>query len=258
MWHFANSAMMTKQDLKKIDVFALGLIWAEILGNHNVIESLDGDDPQLLRLLEILKKVDQPQEGEWEELKELGYFDQMLKFAKAVATDDKKEVEKLLSGYDADGGKWRPNNPPGNISQRDALNMPYMGITEWVRQRSRSLARTSRGPELIRQATRFAYTNRPTIEQLLRDEYFADLCDERTFLLPWEGSLESPYFEDVAADLASIVRIQERARRNKAMPGTNDKEEATKSINKVHAMVRSQIRHVKRPKPKTPAKSPKK
>merc|ERR1712100_532115 len=84
MWGWADASRMTKQDLKSLDIFAVGLIWAGLLGGGPVILCDEVNDPPRFRLLEILQKVDRPSE---EDLKELSF-----------SAGEEHFIEKLLEG----------------------------------------------------------------------------------------------------------------------------------------------------------------
>eukprot|EP00933_Yihiella_yeosuensis_P042593 TRINITY_DN37212_c0_g1_i1.p1 TRINITY_DN37212_c0_g1~~TRINITY_DN37212_c0_g1_i1.p1 ORF type:complete len:761 (-),score=141.86 TRINITY_DN37212_c0_g1_i1:63-2084(-) len=184
MWGWADTQKMTKTDLKSLDVFALGLVWAGLRARQSVITHEEGVDPPKFRLLEILRKVDKPNV---EELGELGFSLDVSEFVCNVL-DDNLEVVRA----EMDPEAW-----PENAEAREALlHEPYIGVREWVRRHAVSKdISSSRALDLIEKSSRFSYTNRPTVLDLVEDPYFKDLR-EATPPRQW-AHREAPHFDDI-------------------------------------------------------------
>lgn len=183
MWGWADTKQMTKRDLKSLDVFALGLVWAGLLARRSVITHEEGVDPPKFRLLEILRKVDRPADGE---LNELGFGADVAEFVSDVLSNNLEAVRAEISSPE-----W-----PENQARREALlHQPYAGIRDWILKHNKQLSPGSPSLDLIEEATRFSYRRRPTVEMLLNDPYFDDLRAE-TPPRHW-AHREAPHFDDV-------------------------------------------------------------
>eukprot|EP00930_Biecheleria_cincta_P028697 TRINITY_DN20014_c0_g1_i1.p1 TRINITY_DN20014_c0_g1~~TRINITY_DN20014_c0_g1_i1.p1 ORF type:complete len:681 (-),score=114.92 TRINITY_DN20014_c0_g1_i1:312-2354(-) len=164
MWGWADTTRMTKRDLKSLDVFAFGLVWAGLLTRQSVITHTEGVDPPKFRLLEILRKVDRPKDFE---LMDLGFSTDVANFVCAVLDNDIDAVRAEILSDD-----W-----PENQALREALlHEPYRGIRAWIRCHAVSKdVVNSRGLMLIEGSTKFSYKLRPAVAELLDDAYFTDL-----------------------------------------------------------------------------------
>lgn len=169
MWGWADTRQMTKRDLKSLDIFALGLVWAQLLTRKNVITHEEGVDPPKFRLLEILQKVDRPSPSE---LLELGFGEDVAKFVRQVLAGDVEAIREEVTGSSSEKRGDREK----------VLEEPYIGIREWVRrfQAIVSPSAPSESPTLalIEAATRFSYRRRPSVGTLLKNHFFADLQAE--------------------------------------------------------------------------------
>jgi len=203
MWGWADTKQMTKKDLKSLDVFAFGLVWAGLLTKRSVITHEEGVDPPKFRLLEILRKVDRPTDAD---LWVLGFSEDVARFVRCVLADDLEAVREEMACPD-----W-----PQNKEQREAwVDASYIGIREWVRQHAvHKEWRTSDGLALIEGAARFSYRERPTVEELLGSPYFDDLRNE-TPPKNWQHR-EAPHFEDVREALEKEQGRQRTAMQRRA------------------------------------------
>ncbi|CAE8648186.1 unnamed protein product, partial [Polarella glacialis] len=147
MWGWADTKMMMKRDLKSLDVFAFGLVWAGLLTRRSVITHEEGVDPPKFRLLEILRKVDRPKDSE---LAELGFSEDVAVFVCNVLDDSDESLEAVRAEMVSD--EW-----PEKQAQREALlHEPYSGIREWVRSHTQASQEigNSRALSLIEDAAR--------------------------------------------------------------------------------------------------------
>lgn len=166
MWGWADTGQMTKRDLKSLDVFALGLVWAELLAVKSVLEYSEKQDPPKFRLLEILQKVDRPALAD---LQELGFSDDVSCFILCALKGDLEALRPEMTSP-----KW-----PQNQEKREALlQKPYIGIRAWVQQNAWQLPQDSVTPDLIASIARFSYRERPTVESLMEHQYFSDFRAE--------------------------------------------------------------------------------
>lgn len=188
MWGWADTKRMRKQDLKSLDIFSLGLIWAGLLTGRNVITHLDEVDPPMFRLLEILQNVDRPTESE---LGELGFTLDVTAFIQHVLSGDFEAVRQEIISP-----KW-----PENQERREQLLLQKeaSGIRAWVLERAKGLSTDSGTLDLIEQIVRFSCRNRPVVSELLSDPYFEDLCAQVPQKV-WECQ-ETPHFDDVGEAL---------------------------------------------------------
>lgn len=234
MWGWADTTRMTRRDLKSLDIFAFGLMWAELLAGKEVITCADHADPPTFRLLEILQKVDRPDKTE---VSELDYDPEIEEF-----------IENVLSGnFDALRSKLLDPRWPRNRSNREAmLNHPtHEGIQQWLRRSAFAVSgdpfgqqATSRALVLIEQAARFNYRLRKTTEELLADAYFADLRSQRP-PRPWSHK-EAPHFEDVGAVIRAESERQWRALEESQLDVLED------SVREVCGHVRSELTQSKK------------
>merc|ERR1712176_1679204 len=198
MWGWADTKFMTPEHLRSLDVFAFGLIWAEMLAKESVIRSVDGGDPDKLRLLEILQKVDRPRDGETQEL---GFTPAVSNFIDRVLEGNTSEVERMLRGP-----LWK-----GDSRQKALLETPYTGIRQWVFEKCSLLTSDSAVPTMIEQATRFNYKARLTADSFLQTAYFDDLRERMPVNTPWAPA-EVPHFDDVRAAMTQEEKEQTKAR----------------------------------------------
>eukprot|EP00930_Biecheleria_cincta_P033333 TRINITY_DN23099_c0_g1_i1.p1 TRINITY_DN23099_c0_g1~~TRINITY_DN23099_c0_g1_i1.p1 ORF type:complete len:606 (+),score=121.65 TRINITY_DN23099_c0_g1_i1:52-1869(+) len=234
MWGWADTRIMTRRDLKSLDIFALGLMWAELLAGKEVITCTDNVDPSTFRLLEILQKVDRPDKSE---LSELNYSPQIEEFITNVLSGDFDALRSELLDP-----KW-----PRNRKTREAmLNHPvHESIQQWLRRSAFALSgdplgqqATSRALVLIEQSARFNYRLRSSTEELLADAYFADLHSQRP-PRPWAHK-EAPCFEDVGAVLRAESERQWRAIEESQLDVLED------SVHEVCGHVRSELTQSKK------------
>lgn len=166
MWGWADTRQMTKRDLKSLDVFALGLVWAELLAVKSVLSYWEGVDPPKFRLLQILQNVDRPTDAD---LNELGFSDDVSCFIRCVLAGNMDALRPEMNS-----SKW-----PKNQEQREAfLQEPYLGIRGWIQANAWQCPKDSQTPELIASIARFSYRERPTVEALLANKVFGDLRAE--------------------------------------------------------------------------------
>jgi serine/threonine protein kinase len=163
MWGWADTRQMTKRDLKSLDIFALGLVWANLLAVQSVLDYWEGKDPPKYRLLEILQKVDRPADSD---LNELSFSDDVSCFIRCVLAGNLEALRPELIS---------PNWPQNQEKREDLLKVPYMGIREWVRQNAWQCKQDSPTLDLIESMTRFSYRERPTVECLVANPFFSDL-----------------------------------------------------------------------------------
>lgn len=194
LWNWADVGRMSRRDLKSIDVFSLALIWAELLGGCRVIHSEDGRDPPALRLLEILRRVDCPDDSA---LCELGFADDVIQFVRGIASND---VE----------GIWRKLNKSELLHDEGYAHylleeQPYRGIRSWVLQHSTTLSASSPALAMIEGATRFDYRRRPSAQELLNNAYFLLLRTERREVSKCQS------IPDVGDVLETEAQVQEAA-----------------------------------------------
>lgn len=228
MWGFADTRGMVRRQWKALDMFALGLIWAELLTSEAVLKSVDKGDPQKLRLLEILQKVDRPADAN--ECEELGFKYEVCSFVQSVMSDNHSAVREVLQ----QAPEWK-----GNAKQGQILQLPNIGIRRWVKGRMTGVAGGSDACELIRQATRFSYRERITVLALMQNEYFKSLYAADT-------DFHAPHIDDVRDALEHETTEQVAARRSR-MTGEEvalASAVAEESVGRVNAMVREQVGQV--------------
>jgi len=166
MWGWADTRQMTKRDLKSLDVFALGLVWAELLAVQTVLQYRESQDPPKFRLLEILQKVDRPTDTD---LNELGFSDDVSCFIRCVLSGNLEALRPEMTSP-----KW-----PLNIEKREALlEAPCLSIHAWVRKNAWQIAEDSVSPDMIASMSRFSYRERPTVASLVENQVFSDLRAE--------------------------------------------------------------------------------
>lgn len=221
MWGWADTRHMTKRDLKSLDVFALGLIWAELLAVRSVLEYWEGVDPPKFRLLEILQKVDRPTDAD---LQELGFSDDVSCFIRCVLSGNLEALRPELAGP-----KWPKNREP-----REALlQAPYIGIQRWVQDNAWHCDQASPIPALIASMARFSYRERPTVEELLADALFRDLRAEAPPKV-W-AHREAPHFDDVREALRTEQQRQgvaaKRAKELRELRGGSGRDRAANASN---------------------------
>mmetsp|Transcript_22135 Transcript_22135/g.40698 ORF Transcript_22135/g.40698 Transcript_22135/m.40698 type:complete len:625 (+) Transcript_22135:67-1941(+) len=160
MWGLADLSGMVKKDLMSIDIFALGLVWAQMLAGRRVLEYSDEFEPDFM-LLEILKKVDHPdlERCEWEHL---GFQDRVIDFCQAVKDGDTHTVQCSL-GSTADADR--------KSIHEQILQSPARSIAQWITdertcQYSTAPPCSEESLHLITQATRLNYRTRPTVAGL--------------------------------------------------------------------------------------------
>lgn len=196
MWGWADTKHMTKRDLKSLDVFALGLVWAGLLTRRSVITHEEGVDPPKFRLLEILRKVDRPTDVD---LSQLGLSADVARFVRHVLRDDLAAVRAEMVS-----AEW----PRNHELREKILQGPYTGIREWVRGHAAGRQDLSASPalSLIEASTRFSYRARPAALDMLGDPYFFDLRQD-TPPRHW-AHREAPQFADVREALEEEQRRQ--------------------------------------------------
>merc|ERR1719387_1023295 len=167
MWHWADTSHMTKRDLKSLDVFAVGLIWAELIIQKRIITHNETFEPQSFRLLEILRKVDRPSEADLRE----------LRFTKPVC----HIVQKVLSGetqsvFQPKLASFAEKHAKRASYWEALLRSPFTGMRKEILKRfSRDLPPDCLGAlELIENAARFSYRKRTTVSAMLADPYFKE------------------------------------------------------------------------------------
>merc|ERR1711971_756342 len=166
LWGFADASKMQRQDLKSVDIFALGLIWAQLLACHVVLECASPEDPQNFLLLEILKKIDQPMDAN---LEELGYTTDTLAFIQDVVARNMDKIRNMWMNL---------ASPEGQQKIEKLMQAGTTTIDSWIKQTRNETDENfaQSAIALIRQATRFIYRDRPCIRDLISDPYFSDLC----------------------------------------------------------------------------------
>lgn len=189
---------MTRNDLKSLDVFAFGLVWAELLANKCVLTSHDRDDPPKFRLLEILQRVDQPADSELEDLK---FSADVVAFVRTVISGNLEALRPELFG---------PSWPNGEVKREALMHAPSVGLPLWVRRHALDLPADSCVPDLIGHASKFSYRRRPSTECLINDAYFECLRAEMPPQL-WPHQ-QAPHFDDVAKALHIEQEKQMEAR----------------------------------------------
>lgn len=264
MWGWAETRAMTKRDLKSIDVFAFGLIWAEALGGQAVLSCQDGVDPDTFRLVEILQKVDRPKS--LNELKELRFRPEALQLAQKLLSGDldsvrsgmmklqRRMVDLPESEDDEEDEEDEENEPPPvstclfKAKLEKVLRRTKPGIRMWVQEhaeipKNMSDYRLILGAmELMARASKFSYKERASVSELLEEPYFADLRLNSP-PLSWSHR-KAPYFEDVGEALSQEQEKQIRAcwdfrlRRRKKDPLS---QEVAESVEKVCLRVRKEL-----------------
>lgn len=190
MWDWADQGLMLQEDLKSLDIFSFGLIWAGVLGRRSVIKARDGFEPDALRLLEILRRVDQPT---MDDLTTLGYTGWVQDFVREVLHDNR---EALLASRRLFGRRYEEYEK----SCRDAVSARPQRLGAWVRAHATYLPASSEAPGVIESIARFSYRERPRVQEIIRFPYFEQLRQSTP-----EQILEIPEveccFEDAAAEL---------------------------------------------------------
>mmetsp|Transcript_3640 Transcript_3640/g.9215 ORF Transcript_3640/g.9215 Transcript_3640/m.9215 type:complete len:630 (-) Transcript_3640:50-1939(-) len=166
MWGLNDLSGMEKKDLKSIDIFALGLVWAQMLAGRRVLEFAD-DDPKEFMLLEILKKVNQPELAQ-EEWKDLGFEDHVIEFCKAVKDGDTCTVQQSLETADSDR----------RSTYKEVLQSETRSIAQWIEhvracQYGAAPSCCEDSLHSITAATRLNYRHRPTVDQLRAESCFS-------------------------------------------------------------------------------------
>lgn len=194
MWGWADAGRMSKQDLKSLDVFALGLIWAGLLGGGPVITCNEECDPAKFRLLEILQKVDRPSD---DDLNNLFYGPGEKWFIQRLLAGDIQAIlsEMVNDEFPDQGGK-----------REQLLRAPYLGIRKWICKNARHIEEDSQAPEIIESIARFSYRARPMVETLLEHKIFADLRANSPTRL-WAHK-QAPPIDDVREMLDEELRHQ--------------------------------------------------
>lgn len=196
MWGWADTRQMTKRDLKSLDVFSLGLVWAELLAVKSVLEFREGVDPPKFRLLEILQKVDRPTDAD---LNELGFSDDVSCFIRCILSGNSMALRPEMTSE-----KW-----PNNQEKREALlEVPYLGIRGWVGQNAWQCSQDSPTTDMIASMARFSYRERPTVKSLLEHPHFSDL-HAQTPSTAWIST--APHFDDVREVMRSEHERQGKA-----------------------------------------------
>lgn len=168
LWGWADASRMSKRDIKTLDIFSLGLVWAELLGGKRVIEAEDGRDPPAMRLLEILRRVECPDESV---LQELGFNEDVVGFVRDVSSGNHHTLKEALHGPDwPERALWRR----GYVSYL-LRGQTFNGIRSWVSLHMPLLSLTSPALDLIELATKFDYRKRPSAEDLAENDYFEAL-----------------------------------------------------------------------------------
>jgi len=199
LWGWADASRMSKRDIKALDVFSLGLVWAELLGGKRVIEAEDGRDPPAMRLLEILRRVECPDEPV---LRELGFNEEVVSFVHDVSSGNHDILKEALLGPDwPERALWRR----GYVSYL-LRGQTFHGIRSWVSIHMPLLSRTSPVLDLIELASRFDYRRRPSAEDLAEHDYFEPLRVDSP-----KASRCRPVF-DVAGTLEVERQTQKHAR----------------------------------------------
>jgi serine/threonine protein kinase len=183
MWGWADTRQMTKRDLKSLDIFALGLVWANLLAVQSVLDYWEGNDPPKYRLLEILQKVDRPTDSD---LNELSFSDDVSCFIRCVLSENLEALRPELIS---------PHWPRNQEKREELLKAPYMGIRQWVRQNAWQCKEDSPTVDMIESMTRFSYRERPTVECLVASPFFGDLR-AHTEPKAW-AHRAAPQFDDV-------------------------------------------------------------
>lgn len=194
MWNWANPSFLCQEDLKSLDVFSFGLIWAGVLANGNVIKSVDGREPDMLRLLEICRKIEEPSA---EDLDQLGYQGQALSFARAILSNDKTELAKVL---------LTPQFRRSRELCEYEIRRPKTRLGAWVSRCAGFLAADSKAPATIERITRFSYRERPSVQEILQYEYFERLRGRTPAQLLEHR--EAPCSPDVGAELQLELDLQ--------------------------------------------------
>lgn len=222
LWNWADVGRMSRRDLKSIDVFSLALIWAEMLGGSRVIHSEDGRDPPSLRLLEILRRVDCPDDSV---LDELGFADDVVQFVRSVSAEDFTVVRMKFE-------EWKLSRD--SICNQGYVHylleeQPYRGIRAWTLRHSPTLSMSSPALTLIEGASRFDYRRRPTAHELLNDAYFFLLHAEH----PTASKCQS--IVDVGDMLDAEAQVQAAAYKN------SDVNEARASVERMAYKIRAEM-----------------
>jgi len=199
MWGWADTRQMTRRDLKSLDVFALGLVWAELLAVQSVLQYRESQDPPKFRLLEILQKVDRPTDAD---LNELGFSDDVSCFIRCVLSGNLEALRPEMTSP-----KW-----PLNIERREALlAAPCLSIHAWVRKNAWQMAEDSVTPDLIASMSRFSYRERPTVATLVENQFFADLRAEAPPKVSEMSRARGRSFDDVREAVRSDQQRQRLA-----------------------------------------------
>mmetsp|Transcript_64534 Transcript_64534/g.120097 ORF Transcript_64534/g.120097 Transcript_64534/m.120097 type:complete len:636 (-) Transcript_64534:27-1934(-) len=161
-----DTTCMTKDDYKSLDVFALGLIWAELLTGQQVLFQDDLRDPPQALLLETLCRVNQPTD---DELQVLGYQEDALCFIRAALHGDMQSLR----------GQWSAWGLAEEFGCRldemsHVLGPASMSIESWIvkaRHDQKAVPLSQQGHKdiaTIQLMTRFSYRSRPCIEDILQ------------------------------------------------------------------------------------------
>lgn len=227
LWGWADVERMSIRDMKSLDIFSLGLLWAELLGGSRVILSEDDRDPPELRMLEILRLVDVPNVSI---LEELGFCEGASSFVRNLVSENLLALQDVFCGQD-----WPQDSLVNQGYMHHLLHeQSYTGIRKWVLSRAPSLCPSSPALALIENATRFDYRMRLSAEDLLSERCFAmlqaDSAEVSTCrrlsdvgnLLEQEAARRC---EDVDDLRLSVGRVAKIARAEIARAGSGDTKE---------------------------------
>lgn len=230
LWGWADVNRMSKRDMKSIDVFALALLWAELLGERRVIAS-DDTDPPKMRLLEILCRVDAPSDAT---LQELGFAEDVVQFVGLVSVGNIAGLKQSIF----DSGRARASRWHKEYISYLFRGQSYRGIRAWVLKHSPLLSKSSLALPLLEAASSFDYRTRPSVVEILDESYFVD--QRRDELNSPEGPGTScRRLADVGDALEGELQLQAGARRSQAV------EVACRSVKRVADLVRSELAKTK-------------
>eukprot|EP00403_Amphidinium_massartii_P026284 CAMPEP_0178386402 /NCGR_PEP_ID=MMETSP0689_2-20121128/8542_1 /TAXON_ID=160604 /ORGANISM="Amphidinium massartii, Strain CS-259" /LENGTH=640 /DNA_ID=CAMNT_0020006739 /DNA_START=4 /DNA_END=1926 /DNA_ORIENTATION=+ len=250
---FVDLAYMGKDDYKSVDVFALGLIWAELLTGHPVLEQDDRSDPEQALVLQVMSRVSKP---ELQEIGEMGYKQDAASFISAALRGDSEAIRTHWSSWGLD----IQHSDKLDALLTDGLGTRCRSIDRWIAE-----AKQAKGEKPIACAatlnaivsmTRFNYRRRPNVEDILNRDLFSS--EHPIPPHPWASSTTS-LGADVKEMLGSeFERMQERvAKRLRTSPASDDPEDKAAStecptcvaedVRRVFAHIRDLVESVSQP-----------